>query len=189
MFKIIEKLVRKDPVFYTQAIDVTKNILGIHVPFNATSMAKVAAAELVRQRIRNIFVIPNNDFKYGGTIIFSTDINAALGGENSARNTIENLLKLKWQMVIDSLADNRKLQEFQKQNSFGDIKWSVGNFFKGKFLDRNGKEYSEKSISLYVSNISSQLLKELAGLIAKELNQKAVLIQDRNINKIYLLLV
>jgi hypothetical protein len=47
--------------------------------------------------------------------------------------------------------------------------------------------YDEKSISIYVSNIPSKFLKELAGLIAKEFNQKSILVQNENVDKIYLL--
>ncbi|BCD62893.1 hypothetical protein NitYY0826_C1779 [Nitratiruptor sp. YY08-26] len=189
MIKIIEKLVRKDPVFYTQAIEVTKDILGIHVPINAPSMAKVAAAKIVREKMSSIFIIPD-DFKFAdGVIIFSIDINATLGGDSSAKNTTENFLKSKWQTLIDILTKDKKLPEFNEKYNNAEMNWRVGNFFKGKFLDRNGKQYSERSICILVSNVSSKLLQELAGIIAQEFYQESVLVQDGNNQKIYLLLI
>ena len=39
--------------------DITKDILGISVPINATSIAKVAAAEMVRKKMKESFVKEN----------------------------------------------------------------------------------------------------------------------------------
>lgn len=35
--------------------DITKDILGIYVPINATSIAKVASAEIVRKKMKELF--------------------------------------------------------------------------------------------------------------------------------------
>ena len=54
----------KIPSFQIQ--DITKDILGIYVPINATSIAKVAAAKMVREKMKkffekeNLIVLSNN---------------------------------------------------------------------------------------------------------------------------------
>jgi len=39
--------------------DITKEILGIYVPINATTLAKVAAAEIVNKKMKKLFVKDN----------------------------------------------------------------------------------------------------------------------------------
>jgi hypothetical protein len=182
------------PRFYNNAIDVTKDILGIYVPINAPAIAKAAAAEFVGKEMKKNFDIPrqNTEFKYwGGTIIFSIDINSMFDGKKSALNTIENILKLKWESLINKIIDDKRLKkitkEIKEKNDVKNIQWNVGNFFKGKYEGKDDQLYNKKSISIYVSNIPSKFLKELAGLIAKEFNQKSILVQNENVDKIYLL--
>jgi hypothetical protein len=92
-------------------------------------------------------------------------------GKKSALNTIENILKLKWESLINKIIDNKRLKkitkEIKEKNDVKNIQWNVGNFFKGKYEGKDDQLYNKKSISIYVSNIPSKFLKELAGLIAK----------------------
>jgi hypothetical protein len=197
MLNLLSELLNSyKPRFYNDAIDLTKDILGIYVPINAPAIAKVAAANLVKKEMKKTFVIPeeNTESKYkGGTIVFSTDINSMFNGKKSALNTIENILKLKWESLINKIINDKKLKkitkEIKEKNNIKNIQWNVGNFFKGKYEEKDGQLYNKKSISIYVSNIPSKFLKELAGLIVKEFNQKSILVQDKNVDKIYLLYV
>jgi hypothetical protein len=194
MLNLLSELLNSyKPRFYNDAIDLTKDILGIYVPINAPAIAKVAAANLVKKEMKKTFDLPqqNIEFKYeGGTIIFYTEINSMFNGKKSALNTIENILKLKWKSLINKIIDDKKLKKITKEiNNVENIQWNIGNFFKGKYEEKDGQLYNKKSISIYVSNIPSKFLKKLAGLIAKEFNQKSILVQDENVDKIYLLYV
>ena len=64
--------------------------------------------------------------------------------------------------------------------------YSVGNFFKGKFVGDNGEMYSEKSISIEINGLSSISLFKLSENLAKAFQQETVLVKDLNRNKIYL---
>ena len=66
--------------------------------------------------------------------------------------------------------------------------YSVGNFFKGKYVGDNGEMYNDKSLSVEINGISSRNLLSFAELLAKEFMQETVLIKDLNLNKIYWLI-
>ena len=63
--------------------------------------------------------------------------------------------------------------------------YSVGNFFKGKYVGDNGEMYDEKSIAVEINGLSSKSLLTIAEMIAKEFRQETVLVKDLNKNKIY----
>jgi hypothetical protein len=164
MLNLLSELLNSyKPRFYNDAIDLTKDILGIYVPINAPAIAKVAAANLVKKEMKKTFDLPqqNIEFKYeGGTIIFYTEINSMFNGKKSALNTIENILKLKWKSLINKIIDDKKLKKITKEiNNVENIQWNIGNFFKGKYEEKDGQLYNKKSISIYVSNIGSKSTK------------------------------
>ena len=64
--------------------------------------------------------------------------------------------------------------------------YSVGNFFKGRYVGDNGEMYNEKSLSVEINGISSMNLLSFAELLANEFMQETVLVKDLNMNKIYL---
>ena len=64
--------------------------------------------------------------------------------------------------------------------------YSVGNFFKGKYVGDNGEMYNEKSLAIEINGISSRHLLEFAEMLAKDFMQETVLVKDLNLNKIYL---
>ena len=121
----------------------------------------------------------------GGIIVFSTDVNAMVD-KKGFLNKIKGIFKGKIQTLINRFKKYSKLDT--TLSSFGDVQaYSVGNFFKGKYFDREtGKTYTEKSLSVEIIGIDSKLLVTIAEEIAKGFNQKEVLVKDYNTNKIFL---
>lgn len=64
--------------------------------------------------------------------------------------------------------------------------YSVGNFFKGKFVGESGEVYDETSLSIEVSGLNSESLIQLAENIAEKFHQETVLVKDLNNGKIFL---
>lgn len=64
--------------------------------------------------------------------------------------------------------------------------YSLGNFFKGKYVGSHGEQFGASSICLYVKGLSSKLLQRLAENIANGLSHRAILLKDFNNGKIYL---
>ena len=77
-----------------------------------------------------------------------------------------------------------------KSNLFKDGKigrFSIGNFFKGKYIDlKTGKTFNEKSISVELLGIPSDVLVAIATDICKEFKQQSVIVKDFNKNAFYM---
>lgn len=61
--------------------------------------------------------------------------------------------------------------------------WTIGRFFKGRKPCKNGKAYSEDSLSIEITGVSYDALIEIAEELCRAFDQKSVLIKfysDRN---------
>lgn len=108
----------------------------------------------------NVFVYrPDTSDHIGGIIVLPT-------------NTM-----VEYNSVIHSFID-----KFQVQNreSFGN--YSVGYSFFGKFKGDSGDLYSDKSLAVAISGLSSEMLLDVAEYIMCKMLQTAVLIKDLNKN-------
>lgn len=121
----------------------------------------------------------------GGIIVFSTDVNAMVDAKGFV-NKIKGFFKGKFNTLMNRLLRIKKLDSLLK--NYKDVMaYSIGNFFKGKYFDRKtGKTYSEKSLSIEIIGIPSDLLVPIAESIAKEFMQKEVLVKNYETDKIFL---
>lgn len=124
-----------------------------------------------------------HDTKYGmsdnrgGIIVFSTDVNALSLDDNKVLNKIRQILT------------SYKKDSMIKSNDNGGESigaYSVGNFFKGKYVGNNGKVFSDESLSIEMNGLSRESLLKMAEMIAQEFLQETVLVKDLSKNKIYL---
>ena len=134
--------------------------------------------------------VHNNQYgmsKYrGGIIVFSTDVNALELDPNKLLNKIKQVITtFKNRLKRSSMIHN----VMNKFNAKGDEYigvYSVGYFFKGKYIADNGKMYNEKSLSVEINGLSSKSLLTVAEMIAQEFMQETVLVKDLNKDKIYI---
>ena len=121
----------------------------------------------------------------GGIIIFSVEVNATLNSIDF-KSKVKGFFKSKWETFKNTLFKSSKLNNIA--HDFPDISnYSIGNFFRGRYLDRDSEIlYDEKSMSIEIMGIPSEVLVPLAERIAKEFNQKEVLVKDYQNNKIFL---
>jgi len=100
----------------------------------------------------------------GGIIVFDTTVHLLL-------HRAEPLLLSKYGNVFEI---DKKVNEFNNLNKSGECigTFSIGNYFKGRYICEDGKIYNEKSISIEIDGISSEILIEFAGNIAKEFMQR-----------------
>lgn len=123
----------------------------------------------------------------GGIIVFSTDVNALDTAEtDSIVDRIRSFFRTGFKTMVNRLMHTRKLDDvFKKFEEIGG--WSVGRFFRGRYLDKStGTIYSEKSLSVEIIGITSEVLIKVAEHIAREFEQKEVLVKDHNNGKIFL---
>ena len=121
----------------------------------------------------------------GGIIVFSTDVNAITLDSNKFLNKVKQvIMTFKQRYKKDSIIHN-VMNKFNDRGGEYVGAYSVGNFFKGKYVGDNGEMYDEKSIAVEINGLSSKSLLTIAEMIAKEFRQETVLVKDLNKNKIY----
>lgn len=121
----------------------------------------------------------------GGVIVFPTDINAAEVDDNQLSHKIKRLITVfKYHPQKDSMLQGVvKIFDNKEENCIG--AFSVGHYFKGKYIGDKGNVYNEKSIAIEINGLSSKSLLTIAAMIARKLRQETVLVKDLNKNKIY----
>ena len=125
----------------------------------------------------------------GGIVVFSTDVNAVKLNDNKLINKIKQLIitfnnRINRNKKIHSTINKLNKEIRKSEERIG--AYSVGNFFKGKYVGDNGEMYNDKSLSVEINGISSRNLLSFAELLTKEFMQETVLVKDLNMNKIYL---
>jgi hypothetical protein len=114
----------------------------------------------------------------GGMVVFSTEVNAVYNKSGFFKSKVKTL--------INALRKNKKLSDLLS-NFEEVIAYSVGNFFRGKYFDREtGKTYDEKSLSVEIIGIPPQILTKIAESIAKDFEQKEVLVKEYDSGRIFM---
>ena len=124
----------------------------------------------------------------GGIIVFSTNVNDDKLCDNKLVNRIKQMIvTFNNRLSRGKKLYNRNSKSYENIENKGDRidAYSIGNFFKGKYVGDNGEMYDEQSIAVDVNGISSKYLLDFVELLAYELMQETVLAKDLNTNKIY----
>ncbi len=124
----------------------------------------------------------------GGVIVFSTDVNAVKLSDNRLINKVKQIIvtfnnRLNRGKKIHNMINKLNGSIENLEDRIG--AYSVGNFFRGKYVGDNGEMYNEKSLAVEINGISSRHLLDFAELLAQEFMQETVLVKDLNMNKIY----
>ena len=121
----------------------------------------------------------------GGIIVFSTDVNAVELDKNKIINKIKQVITtFKNRLKKDAIIHN-VMNKFNDKGGEYIGAYSVGNFFKGKYVGDNGEMYNERSLAIEINGLSSESLLKFAEMIAQKCMQKTVLVKDLNKNKIH----
>lgn len=123
----------------------------------------------------------------GGIITFSTDINAMELSDNPLINKIKQAVETFKQRLNKDKMIHKAITLFDRENDEEYIgSYSVGHFFKGRYVGDKGEMFNEKSVSVEVNGLGSKSLVKLAERIADMFRQETVLVKDLNTNKIFL---
>lgn len=121
----------------------------------------------------------------GGVITFSTDVNCVELSTNAILNKVKQFVTTFNQRFTRKKRIHNVINKLNAGSEEKIEGYSVGNFFEGNYVGKEGEKYSEKSISVFLGGISSQTLLKLAEMLAAEFKQETVLVKDFNTNKIY----
>ena len=127
----------------------------------------------------------------GGMIVFALTVNATI--DNIEKNALKAFLKKTYCSFKNRVSKNKIIDKIVKawNAKFGNEDdmflgaMTVGNNFKGKYQSGN-QIYNDKSTSLELGGVPSELLLMFATLLCKEFKQESVLVKDFNTGKIFL---
>lgn len=111
------------------------------------------------------------DDEKGGIIVFSQEVNAVQMSKNRLINWVKQKLstfknKASGKSAIDKIAQKHDL-----------VGWTIGNFLKGRYTGKNGKVYSEDSLSVEIIGVSDDTLIAIAEELCREFGQETVLVK------------
>jgi hypothetical protein len=110
----------------------------------------------------------------GGIIIFLENINIKKMSKNKLIN-----------FIISNI--NYFEKYIKKDLKYDEIYGiTIGNFVKGAYRSADGNLYDEKSLSIEMIGITSDILNAVAEDLNKEFNQEKVLVKNYDNNKIYM---
>lgn len=114
----------------------------------------------------------------GGIIIFSTEVNA----EELSDNKLINWFKQKFSSFKNKLFKNRKIDNIANKHNL--VGWTIGKFLNGRYTAKNGKTYSENSLSVEIIGVSSDELIKIAEELCIEFIQESVLVKDYSTGRV-----
>lgn len=142
---------------------------------NDPSVKRMSIDNDIREDIDMIF-----DEK-GGIIVFSTDVNAIKLNDNGLKNFIYQKLT----SLANYINKNKKVTDLLAKNkNLHGMGYSVGNFVKGRYISKDGQTFSEKSTSVEIIGIESDVLIKIAENICSEFRQESVLVKNYATNSI-----
>ena len=132
---------------------------------------KVDGRPILATNINSAIDLEFSPNELGGIIVFSQDVNAVKMSENK----LINWLKQKFATFKNRATGKSTIDKIARDNEL--VGWTVGNFLNGRYTGKNGKTYSEKSLSVEVVGVSDEKLQKIAEELCRAFNQETVLVK------------
>lgn len=107
----------------------------------------------------------------GGTIVFSTDVNAVELTKNSFKNRLMQI----YETFKNRTFALKSLDKFRRRNNV--YAWTIGRYLVGTYTGQNGKTFNENSISIDVVGIGKDRLFRIAEELKDTFKQESVLVR------------
>lgn len=120
---------------------------------------------------------PSDDRK-GGVIVFSTVVNAV----KQSDNVFVDFFKKKLKTFMNSFTAEKKVDRIAKKHDL--VGWTIGRFLHGRYTGRNGKIFSENSLSVEIIGVTFDELVQIAEEICIVMDQESVLVKDYSSMKV-----
>ena len=114
----------------------------------------------------------------GGTIVFSTDVNAVQLSDNQ----FINWLKQKVATINNRIGAVKKIDAVANAHNL--VAWTIGHNYNGRYKAKNGKTFGENSLTLDIVNAEDKELVSIATDICEAFSQECVLLKLNN-GKVY----
>lgn len=119
----------------------------------------------------------------GGIIIFSTDLNSTLSKAETFLEKVKFFFDSKWKTFLNRLNVGHRLKKILL-DKFEQPGYTVGRSFRGAYKSKNGITFNEKSFTIDIAGIDSDLLILIASQICREFKQELVMVRDFNRSKV-----
>ncbi len=107
----------------------------------------------------------------GGTIVFSTDVNAV----ELTKNSFNNRLMQIYETFKNRTFALKILDKFRRRNNV--YAWTIGRYLVGTYTGQNGKTFNENSISIDVVGIGKDRLFRIVEELKDTFRQESVLVR------------
>lgn len=114
----------------------------------------------------------------GGTIVFSTDVNAVKLSENG----VLNFVKQKIATLKNRLNATSQIDKIANANNL--VGWTIGHNYDGRYAAKNGKNFGENSLTLDIVGVKDDVMVKIAEEICRVFLQECVLLKLTN-GKVY----
>lgn len=133
-----------------------------------------------------IYLYEGIDFELdnsGGVIIFSTDLNSTLGKAETFGEKVKFFFGSKLKTFFNRLNVDDRIKKILL-DKYKQPGYTVGKNFRGAYKSKNGLTFNEKSFTIDLAGVDSDLLVLVASEICREFKQEAVMVRDFNKNKV-----
>ncbi|MDD2708096.1 MAG: hypothetical protein PHV34_08810 [Verrucomicrobiae bacterium] len=110
----------------------------------------------------------------GGIIIFSMDVNATVQDASA----FTKRLRQWWESLKNRLTHRAKGDWLVKRSGVGVGGYSIGNYFRGRYVSNSDKVFDERSLAIEILFIDCRQLVDLATEVCLVFQQESVLIKD-----------
>lgn len=133
-------------------------------------------------KVTPTFLYEGIDFEIdepGGVIIFSADLNSTLADAQTFKDKVKFFFDSKWKTFLNRLNVDDRVRKIllDKYKLPG---YTFGKGFSGNYTGKNGITFNEKSFTIYIAGVDSNILVLIATEICREFKQETVLVRDFN---------
>lgn len=114
----------------------------------------------------------------GGIIVFSTDVNS----RKQSNNRVVDWLKKKMKTVANRLNFAKKVDDIADAHEL--VGWTIGKFLNGRYTGKDGKRFSENSLSVEIVGIDTETLIRIAEELCVSFDQESALVKDYSTGRV-----
>lgn len=109
--------------------------------------------------------------KWGGIIVFSTDVNAVKMSDNK----FINFVKQKFTTIVNRFKATEKVDKIA--NKYSLVGWTIGHYFDGRYKSKSGKNFGENSLTIEVVGVDNNTMIKITEDVCREFQQECVLLR------------
>lgn len=103
--------------------------------------------------------------------MFSTDVNAI----EKSPNKVINFIKQKFETIINRVKATKMIDKIANAHNL--VGWTIGHYFDGRYVAKNGKNFGENSLTIDVVGVKDKVMINIAEEVCRAFEQESVLLK------------